>query len=248
MENYLVALAIALMPALGNFAGGLVAELGRVSPRTLSRALHAAAGIVIAVVGVELMARAITIASPWIAVLAFVLGGMAAVGIDKMIDLVQHRFGGGEGNAGPWMIYAGVSIDLFSDGLMIGTGATLSLGLGLLLGLGQVPADFPEGFATLATLRDRVASRMRRLLIAASFVLPIFLGTTVGYFTMRGQPEWIQLSLLAFTGGILLSISVEEMVTQAHEATAGGERDPWEGLILVAGFGLFALLSAYLGE
>jgi ZIP family zinc transporter len=34
-----------------------------------------------------------------------------------------------------------VSIDLFSDGVMIGTGTVLNPALGLLLALGQVPAD-----------------------------------------------------------------------------------------------------------
>ena len=57
MSDDLLVLRIAMMPAAGNFLGGLVAEMFRVSARTLSRALHAAAGIVIAVVGIELMPR-----------------------------------------------------------------------------------------------------------------------------------------------------------------------------------------------
>jgi ZIP family zinc transporter len=47
-------LALALLPAAGNFAGGVLAELIPTSRRTLSRALHVAAGIIVAVVGVEL--------------------------------------------------------------------------------------------------------------------------------------------------------------------------------------------------
>ncbi|MFP6763885.1 MAG: hypothetical protein VB858_09705 [Planctomycetaceae bacterium] len=68
----------------------------------------------------------------------------------------------------------------------------------------------------------------------------------MGYFAVRGQPDRVKLGLLAFTGGILLSVAIEEMIVQAHAATAENESDPWEGVILVAGFGMFALLSAYL--
>lgn len=53
MYDFIIVLAIAAMPALGNFAGGLLAEAVPVSRNTLSLALHAAAGIVLAVVGVE---------------------------------------------------------------------------------------------------------------------------------------------------------------------------------------------------
>ena len=50
---------LALMPAIGNFAGGLIAERLSGSRRVLNWALHAAAGIVIAVIAVELMPEAL---------------------------------------------------------------------------------------------------------------------------------------------------------------------------------------------
>lgn len=52
-------LLLAALPALGNFSGGLVAEAINVTPRMLNLALHAAAGIVIAVIAVELMPEAL---------------------------------------------------------------------------------------------------------------------------------------------------------------------------------------------
>ena len=57
MEEYFIVLSLVLLPAGGNFLGGLLAEFINVSQRVLSLALHAAAGIVLAVVGVELMPR-----------------------------------------------------------------------------------------------------------------------------------------------------------------------------------------------
>ena len=51
MEGFALVLALAGLPAAGNFLGAVVAELFNVSAQALSIALHMAAGIVLAVVG-----------------------------------------------------------------------------------------------------------------------------------------------------------------------------------------------------
>lgn len=254
--SYLTVLALALLPAAGNFMGGLVSEFMTVSRRTLSLALHVAAGIILAIVGIELMPEALAVERPWIVLIAFVLGGGSFILLESSIGWVQGRFAGvkagsddqtpaqeedREPSVGPWAIYLGVSLDLFSDGLMIGTGSNIAPALGLLLALGQVPADVPEGFATIATFKNQGLPRGRRVLLAASFALPILLGATLGYFGVRGQPEIIKLALLSFTAGILVAVAVEEMIPEAHEA--GDPR--YAPLALVGGFALFALISVY---
>ncbi len=136
-----------------------------------------------------------------------------------------------------------MSLDLFSDGVMIGTGTVLNPALGLLLALGQVPADVPEGFAAVVTLRRTGLNRARRLLLAAGFALPILLGATLGYFALRDAPDLLTLSVLALTGGALTSVVIEEMVGEAHE----GQTSRLGPLFLTAGFALFALISVYVG-
>ncbi|NKE69989.1 ZIP family zinc transporter [Nitrospiraceae bacterium HYJII51-Mn-bac16s-1-B09] len=242
MNDYLITLALAALPALGNFLGGLLAEFFRTSQRTLSIALHGAAGVVLAVVAVELMPQALKAAAPWIIILAFLAGGGLFMVVDALLDVVGSRYGGEKGQAGPWMIFFGVSVDLFSDGIMIGAGSTLSFGLGLLLALGQVPADIPEGFATIAAFKARGVPRRTRLLAAAAFALPIFLGTTIGYFGVRGRPEVVKLALLAFTAGMLTTVTVEEIVPQAHQ----GKETKQATFAFIIGFALFTFLSVYL--
>ena len=151
MGGFVLVLVLAALPAAGNFLGGLAAEMVDVSERTLSLALHLAAGIIIAVVGLELMPEALAASSPWIPILAFVGGGVFFMGIERIIGSVQRRLGKGAEESGPLAIFTGVSLDLFSDGVMIGTATVLNPSLGLLLALGQVPADVPEGFAAIAT-------------------------------------------------------------------------------------------------
>lgn len=133
--------------------------------------------------------------------------------------------------------------DLLSDGIMIGTGTVVASALGLVLALGQIPADIPEGFAAIATFKDAGVPRAKRLMFAAGFAIPIFLGVTIGYWLVRGRGELLQASLLAFTGGVLTTVVVEEIVPEAHRE--GGAR--LAALVMVGGFALFALISAYVG-
>lgn len=241
MEEFLKVLGFTAFPALGNFGGGLLAEVFRISQKTLSLALHAAAGVILAVIGLELIPQALDTSTPWLTLLAFIAGGIFFIFLDGMIHVVQGRMGNTERDNGPWAIFAGVAIDLFSDGLMIGTGSTLSLDLGLLLALGQVSADIPEGFATIAAFKNRGVPRSRRLLLSAAFALPLLIGASLGYWVMRDLAEIWKLVVLAFTAGILLTVVIEEMITEAHrEADAR-----FAALFLVGGFALFALVSVY---
>ena len=236
-------LLLALMPAAGNFAGGLLAEVVKISRLRLSLALHAAAGIVLAVVAVELMPRALEAQPAWVIVAAFVAGGGFFVLVDKLIEVAATRRGEAKtGEGGPWVIYFAVAVDLFTDGVLIGTGSTISLGLAFLLALGQVTADIPEGFATMANFKRRDFPRGKRLLIAVSFAIPVLLGAVLGYLIVRGQPDLVKLSLLAFTAGVLVTSAVEEITPEAHR-----EDDArLAALVLVGGFALFTLLSVYL--
>jgi ZIP family zinc transporter len=136
MSDYLNILLLAAMPAAGNFAQVLLRNFFHVSAKSLSLALHLAAGIILAVVGVELMPQALESEVPWIVILAFIAGGVCFTVADKLINYVQKRFGKGGANTSAWSIYFAVSIDLFSDGVMIGSGSTVAASLGLSLALG----------------------------------------------------------------------------------------------------------------
>ena len=244
MSEFLIVLGLAALPAAGNFVGGALAELFPVSGRVLSLALHLAAGIVLAVVGLELMPEALDVGPRWAPLLAFVAGGGVFIGLDRVVGYVGARLGVTEERKGALGVFGGVSLDLFSDGVMIGTGTLLNPTLGLLLALGQVPADVPEGFAAVATLRDAGVSRTRRLLMSAGFAVPIIAGAALGFLALRGASEVLTLSVLALTGGALVAVVVEEMITEAH----AGETSRVGPLFLTGGFALFAAVSAYLGD
>jgi zinc transporter, ZIP family len=243
MTEFAVVLGLALFPALGNFFGGLLAEFVPTSKRTLNRALHAAAGIVIAIVAVELMPRALQATSGFLAAIAFGSGGVAYVALATVVERLQRR-GSGRDRGAMWMVYLAVAVDLFGDGLMIGTGSAVATSFALVLALGQVLADVPEGFAALADFKDKGVARAQRLLLGLSFTIPALAAATLAYVLLRGQSEALRMAGAVFTAGLLTVAAVEDMMMEAH---ASAEDTRASVLAFVGGFVLFTLVSAALG-
>ena len=251
MPELLQIVLLALLPAAGNFAGGLLAEAIKTTRANLSLALHAAAGIVLGVIAMELAPRVFEGLPAWLAGIAFLAGGGAYLALEAIIEKLTSRREAGEdvpnaraasSSAGAWMIYAAVSVDLFSDGLLIGAGSSLSFELALVLAIGQVTADIPEGFAAVANFKDKGMPRSQRILMSASFALPILVAALASYFLLREQDPSVQLMVLAFVAGLLLVAATEEIIGEAHEAACDTKLS---ALSIVGGFVLFALVSSY---
>ena len=103
-DDLLILLGLACLPALGNFGGGVLAEWLHPSKITLNRALHAAAGIILAVVAVEVMPEALRSAPAWLLALAFLTGGGAYLLVEAGIERWQQRKQTAAGT-GAWMVY-----------------------------------------------------------------------------------------------------------------------------------------------
>ena len=150
-----------------------------------NRALHAASGILIAIVAVELIPNALDVLAGWWLAAAFAAGGLTYIALQAGVERLQSRQGG-EGRTGMWMIYIAVAIDLASDGVVLGAGSAVSLSLALVLASGQILADVPEGYASIASFRSNDVPRAKRLWLSASFVTFCTAGATLAYFGLRG--------------------------------------------------------------
>jgi zinc transporter, ZIP family len=115
----------------------------------------------------------------------------------------------------------------------------ISLSLGLLLSLGQVSAGIPIGFVNIASFKEHLSQLKNRVFINLAASLTVFVGAIVGYLVVKGQPEILIFTILSFTAGILLTVTVEEIIPQSHRE---GEAR-LAALALIGGFGLFALIS-----
>ena len=155
------ALLLALLRAVGNIAGGVLAELTPASAAWRNWTLHAAVGVVLGVVAIEIMPEAVVVLDGWQIAAAFVSGGLFYVALNAAIE---NRVGDEQSTM--WMIYVAVAADLFGDGLMTGAGSTIGTELAVALAEGQVLADVPEGAASIITFRSNDVGRRSRLLLS----------------------------------------------------------------------------------
>lgn len=235
-------LVIALLPVSGNLLGTAAAELARAPRWVVGAALHAAAGVAIALVSIDLMPRVLETTPAWLLVVLFAVGAAFSVLLAKTAKWLCEV--ASSGSAGAWAVYTATAADLLSDGLMTGASSAVSSELGLLLGLSQVVGNLPAGFATIANFREQGVARRIRLLAAASFALPVIIGAALGFWLLRGQSDLTQNAALAVIVGVLLVATVEDLVPQADKPGAAR----WLSTsAFVAGFAFFALLTAYLG-
>ena len=138
------------------------------------------------------------------------------------------------------MIYIAVAIDLASDGLALGAGSAVSTSLALVLASGQILADVPEGYASIATFRSNGVPRPRRLLLSTSFVSFCTAGAVLAHFGLRQAPESIQKAALVVVAGLLTLAAVEDILDEAHDSKEDSKRSL---LAFLFGFVLFTLVS-----
>lgn len=93
-SHYFLVFGLALFPAVGNFAGAVLAEKVTVTDRARNFTLHGATGIILGIVGLELMPRALNTATPWLIVLAYLVGGMTYILIvgSFSVNILTHPF------------------------------------------------------------------------------------------------------------------------------------------------------------
>lgn len=240
MNNLWLVIGLALLPGLGNLAGAMVAEFVRTTPRLLNLALHAASGIVIAVVAIELMPEALENLAGWWIAAAFAAGGAAYVGTETLIEKMKPSQESG-GSTGMWMIYVAVAVDLSGDGLMIGSGSAVGASLAIVLAAGQVLADFPEGYSVVANLKESGVSRKRRIAVSLSFPLYCLGTALIAWFLLRSAPDAAKYVALSFVAGLLSVAAVEDMLEEAHDAASDNRSS---ALAFIGGFVLFTLVSA----
>jgi ZIP family zinc transporter len=240
LNNFFSMLALALLPVTGNQLGAAVAEIARAPRWVVGAALHAAAGVAIALVSVDLLPRVLDTTPMWLIVTLFSGGAVVSLLLVLLVTWIRRDKTGR--SAGAWMVYVATLVDLFSDGLMTGASSAVSAKLGLLLGLSQVVANLPGGFATGANFRSQEVKRSVRLMAAASLVLPVIVSASIGFWVLRRASEPAQDAALAVIVGMLLVTTVEDLVPQADEP---GTARWLSTTSFVAGFSFFAVLSTY---
>ena len=243
MNGYFLALLLSLMPAIGSVVGGIMADYFRITENSMSYVLHGAAGVILAVVGVELLPQALGYGNYFEVALAFALGGLTYVGLEWVLEQIGKKRRNEENGQSPWLIYFSLAFDFFTDGIIIAIGLIISQGLAFLLAIGSAISDLPSAFIAIAGFKRHRISRGRSLLFSISFAVIILLGAVLGYWVGQIGSDRITIFVLSYTAGVILLAVIEGVLVEAHSRSP---RTFLSEIILILGAAVFTLISAYL--
>lgn len=238
MSEFLLVFGIALLASFLTYLGAPVAERFDVPHRVVSGALQFAAGILTGVVAFSLMPVAYRDGTPIGIVLGFFVGGAIFVLIEYGAARYQASRPAGDSGGASLSLYIGILIDLVIDGVVIGIGATLTLGAGLLLALGLAISTAPLTFVTTATAKRQGVSPERRRQLALACFFAVLLGAMVGYLVLRNQPMQVRLILMSLASGFLFTTVTQSMIPEANREGEPG----FAGILYIGGLSLYALM------
>lgn len=225
MDSISQILLLALLPGIGYFLGGAIAIMAKPPSWFVGVALHAAAGIAIAVISLELMPRAIEQGNPLYLIAAFAGGAVTSI-------IVAESVGRWREHTGAVMVVVATAVDLATDGLMTGAGSSIAATLGLFLAASQVIGNIPTGFAATANLGKSAGAGSRWAMLLCLPLLPLA-AAALGFAALRHAGDHVQASALAFMAGLLLLTTIEDTVEQGDQPSPPRR---YSSLAFAAGF------------
>ena len=235
---HLQAINYSLLPVIAAILGAVIATLRPPGPRMRSALQHFAAGVVFAVVAVELMPDIIRQHKPVPVIIGFTLGIGIMLGIRSLTRKAEEKSQPPEG-ALPTAMLAAIGTDILIDGFLIGIGFAAGAKEGKLLTFALTAELLSLGLALAVTLREAGTKSAKVIVTTSLLALLLVVGTVLGKTVLRGIPEtWMEV-VLSFGLAALLFLVTEELLVEAHEVP----ETPAITTCFFAGFLLFVVLG-----
>ncbi len=227
MENAFLIFLLALGAGMSTIIGSLLVFFIKVmTDRIVVLTLSFSAGVMLGVSFFELLPQSIMDIGLLQASLAFFIGMLVMWIIDALIPheyAAEHecKMSKKFRKTGILMVL-GIAIHNFPEGFAVFAGGLESLETGILLAVAIAMHNIPEGISVSVPLLAAGFGRKKAFLYSAlsGLLEPIgalfgilFLGTMLGPFGIM----W----LLAFVAGIMVFISIDELIPAAHEYCNG---------------------------
>lgn len=121
----------------------------------------------------------------------------------------------------------------------------MAVGLALKMALAQVLANLPEGYATASALQSNNVPRGRRILMMASFAIPVVGAAGLANLVLKDASDLWRFGTSVVVSGLLALAAIEDMLDEAHENGANAKP---AAIAFVCGLALFVFVSAGLEQ
>lgn len=205
----LVAILYAIIAGLSDLFGGWLGYKTKISKIMPRYVIGFAAGILITVTFIDILPEVSLQTQAHIVLLGFLVFYV----IEKLLML--HACGEDECEVhkiGGFTVF-GMALDNIIDGIGIAVGYAVDPMLGLLITIGVVIHEIPQGIASVAIMRTAKYSKRKTYAILALAGLLYPIGALVSSFI----PEDLYLVILAFIAGDFLYIGASDLLPEAHK-------------------------------
>lgn len=229
----------ALIPFIMMIIGGTIAFIRKPSGNIRSLILHFAAGVVFAVLGVELLPDVMREHAPFQIIAGFVGGFILMIVVRKITEGSPSE--NNEKKQLPFTLLIPVAVDIFIDGLLLGIGFFAGTKEGILLAIALSFELFSLGIAVSIELQNQRIAKPKSIITIVGVALVFFASAVLGATLLHNLSHAVLEVLLSFGIAALLFLVTEELLTEAHEE----EETVWHTSAFFSGFLLFLLLGMF---
>jgi ZIP family zinc transporter len=234
-----VTLLYALVPVVCTVVGAAAGAFWPAMARLRAYVLHLAAGVVFAVVAVELLPEIQRRALVVDVAIGFSLGILTMLAVDRLLDRIRGEddddaddararvrtpgipLAPASGRPGrgsvPATLLVAVGIDFLLDGLLLGVGFAAGARIGILLAFAEAAEQLSVGLALAGELTTAGVAPMRVLSIVTALGLLVFVSAVLGATVLSGLSGGAMEVVLSFGLAALLYLVTEELLREAHE-------------------------------
>lgn len=244
MNIILIGTLASLIAGSATIAGAVpIFFVRKVSDKFLDGAMGFAAGVMLAATFFGLISPAIKAGGIWKTAAGILLGAIFLIIMEKAVPHI-HRVTGVKGphlHLGKMGLFIlAITIHNFPEGLAVGVGfAGGNIPNGVILAIGIGIQNIIEGLAVAVSF-FRGTNRVMKAFLVASFTCVVEpVGGLLGVSIVSLMQPLIPYAL-AFAGGAMLFVTVEELIPETH--SRGNVRESTVGII--AGFVVMMLLES----
>ncbi len=204
-----------LIPTSCMIIGGLIAGGFHPGDKLISGTQHFAAGVVFAAVARELLPHLGASTNIWIMIIGFLAGLVTMIAVKMLSESLGHSHSGDSST--PWGLIAGVGIDVFIDGVLIGIAFLVGKQGGLLIAVALAIEVLFLGLSSAATLKSKGFAKLMSVFVVIILAILIPIGSVGGASLLQILPQAYTTALLSFGVAALLYLVTEELLVEAHE-------------------------------
>lgn len=221
LTTVLNVLLLSLLAGLATGLGGLIVLIKKPSKRLMNFLLGLAAGVMITLAFLELMAEAINLAGLTLAAIGFLAGSICLLLLDS---LFPHKHFGTKENGlvdvkllkYSTLIAAGIALHNFPEGIALGSSYAYLPKLGLTVAVAMAIHNIPEGMAIAIPARLSGLSKLSAFRLALLSGLAEPAGALVSVLLLDIFGGFVPFGL-AFAAGIMVFITLDEIVPAASQ-------------------------------